>query len=94
MSNHLTGVSAIPIPVKSGSPTTVSVDYESDNGGPLHIACGAGFTLNPTGQNLSATPSGTTAFPLTITRAGATTRSCRVVFSFFVSERELLVEIT
>jgi hypothetical protein len=93
MSNHLTDVSASPIPLKSGLPTQVSVDYESDNGGPLHISCGAGFTLSPTSQTLNAAASGSITFPLTITRNGATTKSCRVVFSFFVSEREVLVEI-
>ena len=94
MSNHLSDVSVQPTTVKSGSSVKASVDYQSDDGGPLHISSGGGFSISPNSQTLGATPSGNSTFSLTITRGSATTKSCLLTFSFFNSQRDILVDIT
>lgn len=92
MSNHLTAV-IVPASVVSGSPVQVTADYESDDGGALHISCGGGFSLSPGSKTFLSTPSGSSSFALTITRTNATTKCCRLVFGFFSSQREALVEV-
>jgi hypothetical protein len=94
MSNHLTNVDVNPTKLKSGSEASASVEYESDTGGPLQLSSGAGFTITPSSKTLRATPSAVESVAFTITRGAATTKSCRVIFTFFESKCELLVEVT
>jgi len=94
MSNHLTNVDVVPAELKSGSDATASVEYESDTGGPLQLSSGAGFTVTPSSRTLKATPSAVENVRFTVTRGTATTKSCRVIFTFFESKCEVLVEVT
>ncbi|WP_437672430.1 hypothetical protein [Sorangium sp. So ce131] len=94
MSNHMTSVNMSKDSVKSGAELEVRVDYESDDGGPIHVSCGGGFSVSPASHAVGASPSGTARFPVKITRGNSTTKSCRLVFQFFNSTREKLVEVT
>lgn len=94
MSNHIVNVSTSTHSMVSGSTISVQVEYESDDGGPVQVLTGGGFAVNPTAHTVSPAPFATVTVPLTVTRGSATTRSCRLVFQFFSSSRELLMEVT
>lgn len=94
MSNHITDVTVNPNTVKSGTATQASVEYESDTGGPLQLSSGSGFSVQPSSVSLPSTPSSVTPVSVTITRGAAKTKNCRLIFTFFESKFEVLVEVT
>lgn len=95
MSNHLIDVSATPNSIANGASTKIDVEYESDDGGVIQIASGGGFAISPHSINAPASPNAHAIANITITRGTATTRSCRLIFTFLSSSpREVFVEIT
>ena len=95
MSNHMLSVDLDTNKVKSGDELSVSVAYESDDGGSILISTGGGFSVNPSSHHVAAAPSGIATFSVKISRNSSSTTRCRLIFHFGSSmPRENFVEVT